>query len=477
MVAVVAKLQFVRRIGLGAITVWLFCGSGFAQVASQPSFPAGTIIPSVTCSADPKETYALYLPSGFSGDRQWPIIYAFDPFARGRVAVEVIRAAAEKFGYIVAASNNSKNGPMGGSPEAATAIWQDTQQRFPIDQKRRYLAGLSGGARAATSIAIACSGCVAGVIANAAGFPPHTLPSRDMKFAYFAAVGDADFNYAEFAHLRPKLEEAGARYRIRIFAGTHGWAPAEVWQEALDWMDLQAMAAGFLPRDQVRIQAALDGTLVRAKTFETTNNLLAAFREYQSAVNDFHDLAGISPARDRLAELQRNKHLKAAQKQEMAEIEQQERIEATPSAQMQKLSSGDLDVAGFTELRSSIADLKKQSQGTGHESLVTRRAVIGLVVQSFESGQDSMEQKNYNVALHFFELAAAGSENPSGAHYQRARIYALISDKKNMLAELRRCLAAGVHDASALNSAEFRAYQDQPGFRALLDEWKQKAQH
>lgn len=475
MVAVVAKLQFVCRIGRSALSFWLFCASVFAQV-SQPSLQSGTVIPSVTCSANPKETYALYLPSSLSAERRWPIIYVFDPFARGQAAVEVVRAAAEKFSYIVVASNNSKNGPMGGSSEAATAIWQDTQQRFPIDPKRRYVAGLSGGARVATSIAIACSGCVAGVIANAAGFPPNALPARDMKFAYFAAVGDADFNYAEFAQLRPKLDEAGARYRIRIFSGTHGWAPAEVWQEALDWMDLQAMATGVLPRDQVRIKAALDEALVRAKTFEANNDLLAAFREYQSAIKEFHDLADISPARDRLAELQKNKRLKAAEKQEMAEIEQQERIEATPAAQMQKLLSGDLDAEGFTDLRSSIADLKRQSQRSGRESLVTRRAVIGLVVQAFESGQRSMEQKSYSVALKFFELAAAGSENPAGAHYERARVYALTSDKKDMLAELRLCLAAGVHNPSALDSAEFMAYRDQPEFRALLDEWKQKAQ-
>jgi hypothetical protein len=47
--------------------------------------------------------------------RKWPIIYLFDPLARGEVAVEAVRAAAEKFGYIVVASNNSRNGPMADS--------------------------------------------------------------------------------------------------------------------------------------------------------------------------------------------------------------------------------------------------------------------------------------------------------------------------------------------------------------------------
>ena len=63
---------------------------------------------------------------------------------------------------------------MGGSAEAAVAVWQDTQQRFAVDVHRRYVAGMSGAARVATSIALSCGDCVAGVIANAAGFPPDT---------------------------------------------------------------------------------------------------------------------------------------------------------------------------------------------------------------------------------------------------------------------------------------------------------------
>jgi len=75
--------------------------------------PAGTLVPSVTCKNNAKETYALYLPSAYSAARKWPIIYVFDPGGRGQVAAAVIQAAAEKFGYIVAASNNSKNRPLG----------------------------------------------------------------------------------------------------------------------------------------------------------------------------------------------------------------------------------------------------------------------------------------------------------------------------------------------------------------------------
>jgi len=453
----------------------LIVGSQHRAAAGTEVFPIGTVVPSVTCLDNPKQSYALYLPSTFAATRKWPTIYVFDPFAHGQAAVEVVRAAAEKFGYIVAASNNSKNGPMGGSLEAARAIWQDTHQRLPFDQNRQYFAGLSGGARVATSLALSCGDCAAGVIANAAGFPTTAMPSAQMKFAYFATVGDADFNYPEFAQLRPKLEASGERYLIRTFEGPHDWAPADLWFEALDWMDLQAMAAGTLARDPMRIQATLDATMTRAKAFETKNELLAAYREYQVVVRNFPGLASVISAQAKASDLEKNKGLKKAEKQEVAEIEEQDRLEATPSAQMQRLPTGELDALAFGDLRSSIADLKRQAAGHDRESLIKRRALQGLVVQAYESGDDSMDRKAYSVALRYFELAAAGSANPAWAHYQRARIYALTSDKKSMLSELKECIAAGVHNSSALDLEEFQRYRDQPDFKNVEEEWKKKA--
>ncbi len=453
--------------------LWLvsFQAAAVAQTA-QIRLPLGTIIPKVTCSSDPTQSYALYLPSRFSTNREWPIIYLFDPFARGQAAAEVVRAAAEKFGYIVAASNNSRNGPMGGSKEAAIAMWDDTQLKLPVDARRRYAGGLSGGARVAASVALSCGDCVAGVIANAAGFPVGAEPPRPMKFAYFATVGDADFNYAEFVRLRRDLAAANARYRIRIFAGPHGWAPTDVWMEALNWMDIQAMAAGDLPRDDSRITETLQQTLARGKVYLANGDVLAAFREYQAAVRDFGGLADVGAARAELGNLEKSKAVKAAEKREIAEAEEQRRLMATPSLQMQKLSTGDLDAAAFSKLLAAISDLKNKTQRDSATNLVMRRALSELVIQAYESGQICIEKKDYNAALACFRLAAAGSSKPGFAHFQRARVYAMSSRKKDVLAELRLALSQGYHERSALNGDEFQPYRADAEFQALADEWK-----
>lgn len=466
-----------RRLTM-VLLAW-FCGSLMAQVAPSP-FPTGKVIPKVVCSADSKQSYALYLPSTFSATRKWPIIYLFDPLARGEVAVEAARVAAEKFGYIVVASNNSRNGPMADSTAAANAVWRDTQERFPVEEQRRYLAGMSGGARLVTAIALSCDGCAAGVIANAAGFPIDKPPQRNMKFAYFGAVGNADFNYGEFVDLRRNLEDAGAQYRIRIFDGQHGWAPPEMWLEALNWMDIRAMATGSLPRDPARIQQTVDEELGQARSLQAKNNLLAAVRQYQSLVRDFKGLTDVSAAESSLAELAKNKGVKAEEKQEVSALEQQARISDPFAEQMQAIASGDSDNVDLNALKHDFADLKKRadsapdnmSKSDDLKALVVRRALGGLVVAAYESGQHSMESKDYRAALAYFDLAAAGSANPAFAHYQRARAYAMLGNRKSTLAELRLALAAGFHDESALNAGEFQSFQELAEFQTLAAEWK-----
>jgi len=453
----------------------LACGHGVAQI-SLFSFPAGKVIPQVVCSADSKQGYALYLPSTFTATRTWPIVYLFDPLARGEVAVEAARAAAEKFGYILAASNNSRNGPTADSMAAANAIWKDTQERFPIEGRRRYLAGMSGGARLVTAIALSCDACAAGVIANAAGFPIGKTPSPNMKFAYFGAVGNADFNYSEFVELRKTLEEAGAQYRIRVFDGQHGWAPPDVWLEALNWMDIRAMVAGVIPRDSARIQRTVDEELAKARDLQAKNSLLAAARQYQSLIRDFKDLTDVSSAENSLAELAKSKELKAQQKQEASALEQQAQISDPLSSQMQAIGSGESDNVDVGALINEFADLKKRADDTQKSSdlktLAVRRALGGLVIAAYESGQHSMEQKDYRAALAYFDLAAAGAANPAFAHYQRARAYAMLGNKKGTLTELRVALAAGFHEASALDGEEFQALRGSAEFQELAAKWK-----
>ncbi|PWT90859.1 MAG: hypothetical protein C5B55_09060, partial [Blastocatellia bacterium] len=138
----------------------------------QSAIPVGAVTEKIVTQSEPDQSYAVYLPSNYSPAQKWPTIFCFDPGARGKLAVGRFKSAAEKFGYIVVCSNNSRNGlDTDVVTKIVNAFWDDVHHRFPIDEQRTYFAGFSGGARLSIGLAIRCNGCVTGVFACGAGFP------------------------------------------------------------------------------------------------------------------------------------------------------------------------------------------------------------------------------------------------------------------------------------------------------------------
>src|SRR5262249_34797513 len=173
-------------------------------VASDEPQP-GIITTKVVCKNNPEQSYAIYLPSNYTPSRKWPLLAALDPAARGNVPVEQFKVAADRYGYIVCGSNNSRNGPLPPSAEAAKAMLEDVGKRFPIDPNQVYLTGFSGGGRAATAIASWLNDRIAGVIGCGAGLAVGIEPSSSLPFIYYGTVGNEDFNYPEMKQLDRSL--------------------------------------------------------------------------------------------------------------------------------------------------------------------------------------------------------------------------------------------------------------------------------
>ena len=279
--------------------------------------PAGVVHRSIACDEAPDQTYALYVPSGYTNDRAWPILYCFDPGAQGHQPVERLYAAAERFGYIVAASNNSKNGSWEYSATSAAAMIRDTQRRFNLDGRRVYGGGLSGGAR--TACALAGQWRFAGVLAAGAGFPESKVPDR-VPFAFFGTVGRTDMNYCELKHVDTALAQMRVPHRIAVFEGGHEWFPTALAPEALGWFELQAMRAGRRPRDAMLIATLFSERMAAAAAMKQE-----AERYFENAaiVADFSGLTDVAQPTDTVARLQNSdsvkKYLKAEKKAEQQE--------------------------------------------------------------------------------------------------------------------------------------------------------------
>src|SRR6185369_9667902 len=226
----------------------LILAAGLSLGAQAPPPAPGTVHAAVTAITDATNSYALYLSSGYSPAKRWPLLLVFDPFARGEVSVKLFHEAAEKYGFIVISSNNSRN--FEDPSTAIRMLWADVKERYAIDPRRIYTAGLSGGARVASTVALACRNCIAGVIANSAGLPNGATPPGPDVSDWFLAAGTTDFNYPEQLHLKETLDSRKVVSRFVVFEGPHNWMPKEFAERALAWFQLRAMVKGIAPPDK-----------------------------------------------------------------------------------------------------------------------------------------------------------------------------------------------------------------------------------
>ncbi len=212
-------------------------------LAADEAFPLGQVIECLPSLRDPAQSCALYLPSGYVTGKRWPVLYAFDPGGRGAIPVRLFQEAAEKHGWIVVGSNNSRNGPWKDIYEAVWAVWEDTHARLRIDDARVFAAGFSGGARVAAGLARILSIRPAGVIACGAGLAEWLEPADIAGIPWFGTAGKEDFNLKEMRGLERDLRRLGSPCQLRVFAGGHNWPPASLALEAADWLEAGKNAA------------------------------------------------------------------------------------------------------------------------------------------------------------------------------------------------------------------------------------------
>jgi dienelactone hydrolase len=462
-----------------ALLAMTVCDQGAAQQSAPPSTSAedlqpGVVLSKIICRTQPEQSYALYLPAHYTRDKRWPIVYAFDPAARGSAPVELMKDAAERYGYIVAGSNNSRNGAWKPEADAAQAMFQDTHARLMVDNNRVYFAGFSGGARLASSLAQRCN-CAAGVLLNGAGFSPSSPPVADARFSVFAAVGNFDFNYGEVLDLDANLGTLRYSHALRRFDGPHQWAPANVMDEALAWFRLISMKDGHEERDMDFVKAQASEVEKRAKNLELARDPYGSWKEYRQAAETFDGLGEAPTFRERAVAMEKEKAVRDGAKREQLDSEEQSRLSANISAGLAALRQ---DATTRADTRSSVErqifELRSRAE---HEKnpqklRVAKRALAGIFVEAMETGQERLDAKDISCARGYFELAAGADPGSVWALSQVAAARALDGDRKGALDALRRTKEKSkdpVAFAAWLNEEPaFAKFRDSPEFRAML---------
>lgn len=458
-----------------------------ARAGRAQEIAPGKIAPKVACENDATQTYALYLPSAYTPKSQWPVLYAFDPSARGLAPVERFREAAEKYGFIVAGSNNSRNGPWAPSATAIMAMMNDVSSRFSIDLKRVYLTGFSGGARVACHLGIALNGQIAGVIACGAGFGSEVRLSSSIPFVFFGTVGVDDFNYSELRQLDRKLHEFGIPVRIETFDGGHSWAPTALCMRAIEWMNVQAMKSGRIGKDPKLLDDLFAAQAEQAREYESAGKLYEAYLAYVGPAEEFKGLEDVSKLEDKVRILNNTAEVKRYLKKEIDAQEEQTRRSKELTTLRAKLAqtprsstseeSEDRE-ALVSELRGALADLKKRTEAreSTPERAMTRRVLNSFLVGEYESSRAFIDNKQYDRAATALEIDAEILPNSAGVLYNLASVYSLKGEKKKSIETLKKAVDKGFSNVKELESdSAFDPIRADSAFTKLIEELKKRS--
>ena len=347
-------------------------------VAQPAELARGTIVDDVACASDATQRYALYLPKVYTPDRTWSVLMGFHASGRGRAIVETYRAVAERYGYIVAASNNSRNGPWDVSAAAVRAMSGDLARRFSIDAERVYLTGMSGGARVAMQVALG-SKAIAGVIASSAGFPD-ARPRDAVPFAVFGTVGTEDFNYLEMRRLDRQL---ASPHRLAVFDGGHTLPPAETAAEALEWMELRAMQEKRRARDDALLDRLLEA---RRQRIGASGEPLARLHLLEAVVGDFSGLRDV-----------------AAEAAEVARLKAQPEVDQGLAREQADETAEEAELDAYLDLEAGLVEPARRSS-----NLLLLRERLARWAKESDVGSASPERSRARRLLRAATTGAAG---------------------------------------------------------------------
>jgi predicted esterase len=446
--------------------------------------PRGQVVERLTSRANPKATYAAYLPSGYSAERKWPVVFLLDPRGRALIPLELFRPTAERLGYVLLSSYDSQSdGSRAPNDMALDAMLTDAERYLAMDGRRLYFAGFSGTARYAWDVSEQYPGALAGILGFGAGLPGdrswYAAHVRGAPFAFYGAVGTDDPNYEEVRQLERDLGATALRHTVAYFAGPHQWPPQTLCARALEWMELDAQRRSLTPPVRAWVDSLGAARLHEAAAFDSAGGKLAALHAYRDWVRDFGGWLDTASASSRARALAKDGEVTRllAREEQLA----QQDLEWTRAlfGWLRDLKmNGEPRALNDARSRTTVDDSRQQAARTVDSlgAAAARRATGRILVYTtFYELRDYLATKRWEEAAAILRLAEYVSPKEGGVCFGLARVYAQLGKEKDALDHLQCAMESGVITADLVTAAPLlEPLRQNARYRELLERWPRK---
>jgi hypothetical protein len=138
--------------------------------------------------------YSAYIPPSYSGKEKFPVIIFLDPHGDGSFPLSKYKFLADKFGFLMIGSNESKNGIAYEQCKGILSkLVDESTSNLPGLKEDITVAGFSGGAKAALVAGNTITG-IRRIIYCGAAFPPKNI---EVQLPVLGFAGIKDMNYTE----------------------------------------------------------------------------------------------------------------------------------------------------------------------------------------------------------------------------------------------------------------------------------------
>ena len=418
-----------------------------ARSFADDPFQAGTLLEKVVCRTDATQSYALYIP--VRGKLPLPVVYLFDPHGDGTLPLKKYKPLADAYGFILAGSNNSRNG---NDWQTTENIWQhlleDTKARLNIDDKRVYTCGFSGGAKVASYIALQHRE-IKGVLVGGAGLPDG-VQAGNFSFSFTIMAGEGDMNLTDLVAVNDELNGTRTRHRMIIFDGKHEWAPKDIMNVAFASLTLDAMRDGVIPRDNALVSAYIAKSRARLDVYSKTGQLMKAQRECSLSsllLEGLTDEAGWF--RQQLTSISGDPRYQQQRQVQEALLTREQSIKAGYMQHFQQM-----DKQYWT---ATIHDLNTKAAVQSVEKAMYQRLLAYLSLAFYSLSNRLIVANENNGARYFTDLYKLADPSNSEAWYFSAVLHAREKDPRAAESDLLKALENGFRDKERLmQQQEFR---------------------
>ena len=189
----------------------------------------------------------VYVPASLDRSRKHPLVFGSSPSGNAGELLTVWKDACDRFQWILAASNNFRNGKRSDKDAALQMETLSLLLRdYPVDEARVYATGLSGGGMHAHDLIADYPKIFRGIVVNTGMMPHHWQGNDPFDVAHYPRgklavllASPTDFRFKEMQEDRQLLEGLGWRVLWLEFKGGHAYAPPESYVQAAAWLTAQ----------------------------------------------------------------------------------------------------------------------------------------------------------------------------------------------------------------------------------------------